>query len=51
VDGALFVADKDMLDVAFVQFVVDVNDGPAGVAEDRIDPFLFEAPDENLCTF
>ncbi len=38
----LFVADQDVFDIASVKFVIDVNDGAAGIAENGVHIFFLE---------
>ena len=47
----LLMAHKVMLDRGFlIERVVDVENRAAGVAEDRVDPLLPQAGDDDLCT-
>ena len=49
VRGALLVANQDMFHLGlFVQFVVNMQYGAAGVAENVFYPFIFQGPDEDF---
>ena len=49
VDGALLVADEDVLDpVLLEQLVVDRQHGAAGIAEDMLDALVGESLQHNL---
>ena len=41
-DGALLMADQDVPQIASEQFVINVDDGTAGIAEDGIHPLFFQ---------
>jgi hypothetical protein len=32
-DGALLMSNQDMTQFSFVQFIIDIDDGPAGIAK------------------
>jgi hypothetical protein len=44
------MADKDMLELVLLeQFVINIKDRAAGIAEHIFDFFLLQAPDYNFC--
>jgi len=50
-DGSLFMAYQDMLDVVLLeQFVVNMQHRTARIAEHIVDLFFLKAPDYNLRT-
>jgi hypothetical protein len=49
--GGLFVADEDVLKLAAVQLVIDVDDGTARVSEHDVHSLRFQALDQDLRSF
>ena len=46
----LLVANENVLDLFLLeQLVVDVENGPAGIAEDVLDALFLEATDDDFC--
>ena len=51
VHGGLLVADEDVLELAAVQLVIDVDDGTARVSEHHVHSLRLQALDQNLGSF
>jgi len=49
-DGPLLVPHQDVADVAFVEFVIDIQQHAPRIAEDRVDTFLLQHLDQYFCS-
>ena len=49
-NGTLFMADQYMTDICFRQCIIDIDDGSAGISENRRNFFFFQYFHQYLCT-